>query len=962
MLKKLMSKNKFSLMFLFILLSMALTSIGFCSWSIYKEFGVYSKNVVDPVCYIKRSDGNVEYYRIEDALDNAKSGEEIYCYVGKNPTITRDCEIKSSVSLIIPFSDTAAYGQRSYDGPGSFGDDASRKENLKNTVTIAKNVTMKVNGGKIKVGGQLGTKGAGLSGQTSGAFSQILMDQNSKILFNSSSSNLLDLYGYIKESTKDNGSYIEMTAGEVKMPFVVYDFRGGTNTVGVYRYGASPFNIFDMPNITPTIKFNSKSKIIGYADLYAGDKHNTTDINILGKSNSLLNFSSENSYLIAKRQQKDALYNSSSSFTDGTYTRLDFYNGLNSGNLELKVSNQTVSTKNVFFPYSFKFQTYLHNGNYNLSTKMKIMTGSTFAVDDNSTLTINNELVVYSKFEDKSKVPPNYPKEKEEGKFIINGDSVINSAFAGKINTSNTKTNDANLSVNTSNFSITSKEGNNNSKMAIITGNIDNPYDVSENGTIYLNNNGSTGYAGLEKTIYYSLYADNFFVKASNLGEYKLIFNLEGGTIEGSSAKIEKVYKIAKDSTILRGISIEDPFKKYYKFDGRYLADGTPAIGQTVKKGQTLELYAHYSLANYNINYMIVYDDDENKQYDASHFIQTFNHDDLDLVLPVPVDPEYNFYGWYIGNDLTNTISKITLEMGYQDINLYGVFSKSKICKVSFDANGHPDYFDNLESFNIATSDPNKVKLPTSLNADKDPTKEYYLVGWEDPNGKIFKSDTYGAFESEALVLKAKWGNKFTVTYKTTKTIAGSNGNHAEENLQFVDYIKPMTDFTLRGTGMIDSDYQSSQVDADNFKSTYSLTGWENNGTNYALNGVYKNIESDLVFNGIYSKDIRYKLTVLIENTIAPTRANKPVMISSQTIGDQNYKVPYLSSDFTEIFYVPINEKITLKMDEKGWGEKRIYWKITGGTINLSGDTNSAVNENWNMPSSPVTIHVNYKD
>lgn len=952
MLKKLLSKNKFSLMFLFLLLSMALTSIGFCSRSIYKEFGVYSKNVVDPVCYIKRNDGNVEYYRIEDALDKAKSGEEIYCYVGKNPIITRDCEIKSGVSLIIPFSDTDAYGQRKYDGPASFGDDANRKENLKNTVTIAKNVTMKVNGGKIMVGGQLGTKGAGLSGQTSGAFSQILMGQNSKILFDSSSSNLLDLYGYIKESTKNNSSYIEITAGEVKMPFVVYDFRGGTNTVGVYRYGASPFNIFDMPNITPTIKFNSKSKIIGYADLYAGDKHNTTDINILGKSNSLLNFSSENSYLIAKRQQKDPLYNSSGSFTDGTYTRLDFYNGLNSGNLELKVSNQTVSTKNVFFPYSFKFQTYLHNGNYNLSTKMKIMTGSTFVVDDNSSLIINNELVVYSKFEDKSKVPPNYPTA-EEGEFTINGDSVINSTFAGKINTSNTKENDANLSVNTSNFSITSKEGNNNSYGNIFLGKIDNPYDVSENGKIYLNNSGSTSYAGLEKTIYYSLKTDNFFVKASNLGEYKLIFNLEGGTIEGSSAKIEKVYKIAKDSTILRGISIEDPFKKYYKFDGWYLVDGTPAIGKEVKKGQTLELYAHYSLADYNINYMIVYDDDENKQYDASHFKRTFNRDELDLDLPVPVDPEYNFYGWYIGNDLTNTISKITLEMGYQDINLYGVFSKSVVCKVTFDANGHPDYFNNLESFNIATSDSKKVKLPPSLH-NEDPTKEYYLEGFEDENGKMFVPENYGTFSNDSLVLKAKWALKNSVTYHDR------HGNATGD----VDYFYKTQNIHFR-----------SEDSLTNIEKTYEDNSNKNVHKSYTFNGFTDTLNGDKkydfdLFSDIIMGDFNFKVYPTY-SVISKHLLSFSIDAEIKAQSDGSYNLSYLDLNHSLSGkkgggedYIEPGTLVTFTANAQSylyWFKDTYFnWTINGvasfieGTS--SGNTKNASTVKFLMPANSVSI------
>lgn len=954
MLKKLLSKNKFSLMFLFLLLSMALTSIGFCSWSIYKEFGVYSKNVVDPVCYIKRSDGNVEYYRIEDALDNAKSGEQIYCYVGKNPTITRDCEIKSGVSLIIPFSDTATYGQRSFDGSAVFGDDASKKENLKNTVTIAKNVTMQVNGGKIMVGGQLGTKGAGLSGQTSGAFSQILMDANSKILFNSSSSNLLDLYGYIKETTKDNGSYIEMKAGETKMPFVVYDFRGGANTVGVYNYGASPFSVFDMPNVTPAIKFEYNAKITGYADLYAGNKHNLTTIKILDKSKALMNFSTSNSYLIAKRQQADPLYNSNKSYTDGTYTRLDFYNGLESGNLEMKVQGTTVTTTSVLFPLSFKFHVYLHSGNYNLVTKMKIMTGAKLVVDDNSTLIANKDLIVYKEFNDQSKISPLYPA-KDEGEFIIKGDATINSAFGGKIQTSNDKKNDANLNVNTGTLSVTSKEAYNTDSIGAFFGKVEGKYPVTETGKINLNTNGNTSINNLEKTIYYSLNTDNFFIKATNLGEYKMIFHLNGGTVNGFTNDIEQTYKIAKESTTIRGISLADPVKKYYQFDGWFIDDKTPAIGQTVSKGQIIHLYAHYSLANYNINYMVVYDDEEGKIFDSSHFKQTFNYDELDLALEIPVDPEYHFYGRYINNDLTNSIDKITKEMGYRDINLYGVFSKSVVCKVSFDANGHPDYFNDLESFNILTSDPKNVKLPVSLY-DEDPTKEYFLEGFEYEKNKIFDPETYGAFTSDTLVLKAKWGNKFTITYNVCKSI-NNNGKHGELMGQTLDYIKPGADVQLRNESSFTDDFGASIVDEEDFKTEYVLESWEKGGQLFALNETYQNIQSDLTFNGVYRKSVKYKFTLIIEGSSSVDRKGKQVTIISDSTGRLDYKIPEKNNDIKEIFYIELGDQIRFIMAKKT-SITSISWKISGG-IKDSGSTSKNVDKTWTMTNMPSTLDIN---
>lgn len=842
MLKRLILKNKFSLMFLFLLLTMVISTIGFCSWSIYKEFGVYSQNIVDPVCYIKRSTGNVNYYRVEDALDEAKSGEEIYCYIGKNPTITRNCEIKNGVSLIIPFDDNALYGQREFDGSTSFGDTENKVANLKNTLTIAKNVTLSVNNGKIKIGGQLGTKGTGLSGQTSGAYCQIVMSDNSKILFNNNSSNLIDAFGYIKEATKDNGSYIEMKGGEVKMPFVVYDFRGGTNTVGVYRKGISPFSVFDFPNISPKIKFEYNASITGYADLYASNQHNTTTIKILGKSNSLLNFSNSNSYLIAKRNQPDPLFNSDSSYTDGTYTRLDFYNGLNSGNLKMKVASATVSTQDVLFPFSFKFHVYLHNGDYNLDTKMKLMTGAKLVVDDGASLNINSEFTIYHEFSDRSEIGPLYPN-KSEGEFIVKGDVNLNSTFAGNIKTINDKANDCYVYANAQNYSINSKEGSNTRKFNAYVGNITNQYTINEVGNIYLSDNGTISYNGLAKNnVYFSMNTDDFFIKAENLSNYTLEFNLEGGSIDGSAPSFTREYKMAKDSMVLKGFSVGEPYKKYYKFDGWFLADGTSAIGYTIKKGETLKLYAHYSLANFSINYFIEYDDDENKRYDTSAFKTTFNYDELDLDLPIPTDPGYSFYGWFLNEDLNNTISKITREIGYQDINLYGVFSDSTICKVTFDSNGHDDYFENLHSFNIVTSNPTKVEIPKSLY-DYEPTKEYYLIGWEDENGKLFNNETYGALKNETLLLKAKWGNKFTLKY----------ADRNNKQIGDIEYYKAGASAFIRGASEIGEENAIVEdIDPEKYKVAYTVIAWEdsdNNIVNFYDNYV---IQQDTVLKGKY--------------------------------------------------------------------------------------------------------------
>lgn len=140
------------------------------------------------VCLNKNT--NTEYYRVEDALDKAKSGDVIYCYPGKNPVIRRDCTISNNVSLILPYEGETWNGRKSggnFPTGNSIADFAdSNSSNVstykKNELTLASNVTLSIEGGKLYVGGVLGNETPYLSGHTSGNYTQISMESNSKII------------------------------------------------------------------------------------------------------------------------------------------------------------------------------------------------------------------------------------------------------------------------------------------------------------------------------------------------------------------------------------------------------------------------------------------------------------------------------------------------------------------------------------------------------------------------------------------------------------------------------------------------------------------------------------------------------------------------------------------------------------------------------------------------------------
>ncbi len=436
-----MHKHKFLTYFKYIFLLGAFFfsfgSLGFSSWNIYDAFGIDSITL-DPVCYNNKT--NVQYYTIEDALSNANSGETIFTYTGKNPTIRKSCEIKPGVTLCLPFDGETWNGRQSGDdsskwfddGNNSFADaNASRVSTYrKNSVTISRNVKL-TNKGTIQIGGILGSENINLSGHTSGNYCEFVLDKNASIV---STGNVYCL-GYIKEKEYDNGSQFLVNSGTVYAPFVIYDYRGGSSTAGAYQEGGiTPFNVYDMPNIKPYSKYSYKSTLIGYADLHTGDvdivittikaQHNTTDIKIIGNSESVITLNTENSYVETKNRSSSHLYTTNNVYTD--FTDINIHGGASSGVMKLTIkiisSTTTVSTQDCFFPISYRLHLGLYDGSYSFVNPMKLMNGSYLYVASDASLSIGSQFIIYPDgFVDTAYGNVVYPTLSAP-KFIVDGD------------------------------------------------------------------------------------------------------------------------------------------------------------------------------------------------------------------------------------------------------------------------------------------------------------------------------------------------------------------------------------------------------------------------------------------------------------------------------------------------------------------------------------------------------------
>ncbi len=414
--------------------------------------------------------GETAYGSIEDALEKAVSGNTVTVTrttikdsTGNGIVIRGRAEngiiratVETGVTLILPV-DTSSV-------PDMY---TSVLSGLKNTckVTLADNVELLVKG-TVNVQGEMsGGSGNGtFASATVGDYGLIVMKANSKITLNSGAK--LDCMGFIMEDGYNNGSKVIANSGSsIWQPFVLHDFHGGSYSYAGYKEKITPFNQFDMPNITSEITVNYGGKIIAYGNLSANEQSNKTNIYMVGDTafDAALDGSandipfiqmSSGSKMTAKYNRSDL---SGAALTDpkqyiNGITSLVFEGGAKTNDLKMDINigfTIPISMKDYFFPITWRYNILLKNGDYNLTGgPFKLMPGAVLTVDTDATLTTNS-MIVYKDGANATAanggyidgyvaVASNvsYPTNKGDAILTVNG-KLIATTFGGDIYSSN---------------------------------------------------------------------------------------------------------------------------------------------------------------------------------------------------------------------------------------------------------------------------------------------------------------------------------------------------------------------------------------------------------------------------------------------------------------------------------------------------------------------------------------------
>lgn len=550
-------------------------------------------------------------------------------------TIAVVTEIKSGVTLAVPYSNEKLDVTVEYvttDGVNYTTCSYGKINYLKNIIYVADGHIL-ANAGKINVAGQVSGGVGGLyaagkdyaSSVTAGEHAQINLGENATI----TNTGTINCYGFISETSTNNGSRVVLESGTTNVVFTVGEHRGATtyfgmidpanskvasalgdaalNGIGSGNVGkytpdtlqVSPFNRFYIASITAKtiVKYGATMK--GLADLYADSTDNVTDMDLIGKSGALISLTKESSYVEAK-------YNPSTHKTD-----LDVFGDmkLEPMKLSLKVTKSkssitttievtlttgvTGTSDGIFLPVSDYFDISLNavegGATVDATTqKIKLLPGAKLTVGEGVTLNAKAIAVYNTNALLVNGVDKHY-KTSSPAELVVNGTLNVG-ALGGTV-----KTNSDNAVLNiTQNDSVISQEIS-----AIITGKTaEIPVTIT---SVSMGYSEVTYYPTEEAT----LVAKGNMLTGNNqnlaIGEYRVQggkwypvsvgvrFETNGGVLENTVQTFDYGHNLTKDE-------LPTPTREYYEFLGWYTSENFESGSEftSVTLNSALTLYAKW--------------------------------------------------------------------------------------------------------------------------------------------------------------------------------------------------------------------------------------------------------------------------------------------------------------------------------------------------------------------------------
>lgn len=372
------------------------------------------------------------YGTLDEAFEAAKSmdGDTVVRLLGKTYTLNSNVTVPAGETLLLPcsISDT---GYSPVTGFNPDGTSTSPRTGANGTqyfnLTIPSNVTLTVEG-TVLVNAVTGRPAAGhLDMDVNGGYAQITLD--GKILVKEGG--VLDVCGYVKDSTANTGTITAETGGEVRDLYIVRNWRGGSQAFHIFP-DIYPMNQVDMHNIEVKTVINAGASFVGTVKMYASGSYYYTRFPQVDQGNGLIQQSEG-----TVTRTYDAETKRETWVLDGT--------GKISSSI-LNIVGMDLSTGTFLYPIDGDMD-FVVKGDWNVVERLKLMPGAKVDLTD-GTLTLaemtvreprGNEIVFYdSTFADivnGGSTGTAYPTDRGDARMTIYGGTTtnVNCAFGGKI-------------------------------------------------------------------------------------------------------------------------------------------------------------------------------------------------------------------------------------------------------------------------------------------------------------------------------------------------------------------------------------------------------------------------------------------------------------------------------------------------------------------------------------------------
>lgn len=396
--------------------------------------------------------------------------------------------------------------------------------------------------------------------------------------------------------------------------------------------------------------------------------------------------------------------------------------------------------------------------------------GSSLTVKKGATVTIGSNVDVtmatWSEINGLSGGFKNHCKDTVDAKAIVNGAVIVNGSIGG-------------IWESTEESAILNISGGQNTISTYRTMiSSDDPYYIQKTLAATGNINGTIN-SNFSKTVYVSVNNNGtyYWTEATNVTEFTLNF------FDGNNLLETKTMLVVDGTSYIITGNEYKPTKKYYDFVKWTLADGTTAVGKVLNNGESINLYANWTLHKYDVIYNITYEDCEDLSTGLINGnFDSFTYDDVvnKLSFVDAIDGTLFFDGWYIDPDCTIKLknNEITLEEwekygSYVEdgLTLYGKFSKNTKYTISFVTNESSMETPNEQVVSSAS----EVILPDASAFATDKNFTRYLQGWyttaDCQPGTEFSETT---LLTSNATLYAKWDDKYKITFNVDGTETSS--------------------------------------------------------------------------------------------------------------------------------------------------------------------------------------------